>query len=79
MLEHDPLSQWDSFAEAVRLRLKAGRAAYKDESFRRPPAVLVEEIKEELLDVCAWSFILWVRICRLRAAVTQAADLEQSS
>lgn len=37
---------------------------YGDRSFHLPPAELAREIEQELLDLCAWSFILW---CRLRA------------
>jgi len=55
------------FIAAVAARLEKGREAYNDQSFSRPPGELVGEIKEELVDVCGWAFVLW---CRLR-------DLEQ--
>jgi hypothetical protein len=50
------------FTAAVSARLEKGRQTYRDESFRRPPGERVGEIAEEILDVCAWSFILWARI-----------------
>ncbi len=63
----DPLEAWPGFAQKVRTRLQAGRQAYGDKSFDRPPGELITEIEEELLDVCAWSFILFERIERLRS------------
>ena len=67
----DPLSNWPSFASAVRARLEAGRTAYRDESFRLPPAALGDEIEQELFDVCAWTFILWVRELGLSVDVSR--------
>ncbi len=43
----DPLDSWPAFAERVRGRLEAGRSAYKDESFQRPPGELLEELQAE--------------------------------
>jgi hypothetical protein len=66
----DPVAAWSTFTAAVAARLEQGREAYGDRSFHREPAALAGEIAEELLDVCAWSFILWVRFDRVRAAVS---------
>lgn len=60
--EPDPLSRWPAFATRVRERLEAGRAAYGDRSFSADPARLVEEIRQELLDVCGWAFVLATRL-----------------
>jgi hypothetical protein len=65
----DPVAAWGTFTAAVAARLEQGRAVYGDRSFAREPAALAGEIAEELLDVCAWSFILWTRLDRIRAAV----------
>ena len=59
------------FAAAVTKRLEQGAKAYADRSFTLPPEVLATEIEQELLDVCAWSFILWCRLRALRDAVEQ--------
>ena len=67
----DPLSTWPAFASAVLARLERGRATYRDESFRLPPAALGDEIEAELFDVCAWSFILWERVRALTAALNR--------
>jgi len=64
-MERDPLADWPAFAAAVRERLEAGRAEYGDASFDAEPAELVREINEELMDVCAWSYILHARMARL--------------
>jgi len=56
--------------QAVRLRMDQGREAYEDQSFTRPPEALAGEIKEELLDVCGWAFILR---CRVAAIGTECA------
>jgi hypothetical protein len=53
------------FSTLVRNRLAQGREMYGDESFKRPPLELVGEIEQELLDVYAWSFILWSRLQRV--------------
>ena len=58
----DPLDAWPTFAGAIRARLEQGRKVYGDRSFTREPEELRGEIEEELLDVCAWSFVLWVRV-----------------
>jgi len=67
----DPLAAFSDFAAEVRKRLDAGRVAYGDRSFAADPAELVRQIEEELLDVCGWSFVLVVRLRRLRAAAEQ--------
>lgn len=66
----DPLSSWPSFMDGVSARLEAGRAAYGDRSFTLPPERLTVEVEEELLDVAAWSFILWTRVRGLRVMLT---------
>ena len=48
-------------------RLRQGQREYGDRSFSRAPAELVDEIRQELLDVCAWSYILAVRLDLLQA------------
>jgi len=59
------------FAAAVEARLQQGAEIYRDASFHRDPVDLVGEIEQELLDVCAWSFILWCRVRALRNLVME--------
>ncbi|MGH7821810.1 MAG: hypothetical protein ACREQ9_18765 [Candidatus Binatia bacterium] len=53
---------WVSFAELVAARLEKGREVYGDRSFSLMPLELTKEVEEEILEVCAWSFILWTRL-----------------
>lgn len=59
----------DRFTARLRARLAAGAATYGDHSFTRPAAELVDEIQQELEDVCGWGLLLWMRLDRLRARV----------
>jgi hypothetical protein len=52
------------FSKLVRDRLKKLSQTSRDPS-SGPPLELVGEIEQELLDVCAWSFVLWGRLQRL--------------
>ena len=74
----DPLEHWPAFAARVRERLETGRAAYGDQSFDADPAVLVEEIRQELLDVCGWAFVLATRLDRMERALTIKRDAARS-
>jgi len=58
-LAPDPLDAWPAFAESVRKRLDAGRVSYGDRSFSRDPAELVEELRQEALDLAGWGFVLY--------------------
>jgi hypothetical protein len=75
-LTNDPIAAWPTFAAAVAARLEQGRHVYGDASFHREPAPLAGEVAEELLDVCAWSFILWYG--RAHADAERRAALEES-
>lgn len=68
----DPLAAWPAFAESVRQRLEAGRAAYGDKSFARPPAELVAELQQEALDLAGWGFVLWCRLEAMRVGVVRS-------
>ena len=69
MPDKDTLARFAEFARAVNARLEAGRASYGDVSFSRHPAVLCGEVEQELLDVCGWAYVLWVRMRALRDAL----------
>ena len=57
----------DRFVARLRARLVAGAATYGDVSFTRPAAELLDEVQQELEDVCGWGLILWLRLDRLRS------------
>ena len=62
---------FEAFTAAVAARLEQGAVPYGDRSFQQPPGALAGEIEQELLDVCAWSFILWCRVRELRNAIAE--------
>ncbi|MCA8975202.1 MAG: hypothetical protein KDC98_10795 [Planctomycetes bacterium] len=66
----------DRFVARLRARLTAGAREYGDTSFTRPAADLVDEIQQELEDVCGWALILWLRLDRLRDRVSQLGEGE---
>jgi len=61
----------DRFVTRLRARLNAGAREYGSTTFERPAAELIDEIQQELEDVCGWSFLLWVRLDRLREHVAR--------
>lgn len=65
----------DRFVGRLRARLAAGAVTYGDTSFTRPAAELVNEIQQELEDVCGWALLLWTRLDRLRGQVERVAEL----
>jgi len=54
------------FIERLEDRMKKGFEEYGDDSFNRTPAELVQEIEEELLDICGWSVILYSKIRNMK-------------
>src|SRR5262249_4799044 len=70
--ENDRLAApFSTFTAAIEDRLRQGAVIYGDLSFARDPADLAGEVEQELLDVCAWSFIVWCRVRALRDALTE--------
>lgn len=69
----DPLNAWPTFAQAVRARLEAGRAAYGDRSFSADPAALLAELQQEALDLAGWGYVLFQRLEAMQAALPAPA------
>ena len=63
------LAALERFTGRLRQRLEQGARDYGDISFTRPAVELVDEIQQELEDVCGWGLILWLRLERLRGRV----------
>lgn len=65
----NPLSHpsFPRFEERVAQRLSAGAVEYEDSSIHRPAGQLIDEIQQELEDVCGWAAILWLRLENLKA------------
>jgi hypothetical protein len=62
--------QYDQFTARIRERLEMGRKVYGDTSFELPPPALVEEIRQEVLDVAGWAFVMYCRLQALEDRVT---------
>jgi hypothetical protein len=56
----------DKFVSKVRARLVEGARIYGDASLDLPVDNLLNEIEQELEDVCGWSVLLWAKLERLR-------------
>ena len=72
----DPLDRLPEFFSEVQTRMLAGRRAYGDRSFSKDPRELLEEVQQELLDVCGWSYVLYCRVAQMREALR---DVESSN
>lgn len=55
-------SVFPEFVKRLEQRMEQGFKEYGDKSFDRSPKELLEEIEEELLDICGWSVVLYKRI-----------------
>ena len=62
-------THFNSFVARLRARMITGAATYGDASFARPAPELVDEIQQELEDVCGWSLLLWIRLEQLKPSV----------
>lgn len=65
-------SEFVTFSADLLAKLQLGEQTYGTAGFDRPNERLIEEVQEELIDVCGWSFILW---CKLQALKPQVAVL----
>ncbi len=73
----DPLDRWPDFGAVVRKRLERGSVEYGDSALTRPVSELRGEIAEELEDLAAWSFLLWLRVQRLEKAVSGGTSIDE--
>jgi len=58
----------EQFFVKVRARWEAGAKEYGDRSFGSPAVCTIDEIQQELADVCGWAAILYVRLAKLKQA-----------
>lgn len=70
----DHFEGWGAFTGAVFKRLEDGERVYHGASFQRPPGELAGEVEQEILDLAAWSFILWTRLRAIKAKLESEAD-----
>jgi hypothetical protein len=63
----DDLTKVPEFFSRVRIRLANGSADYGGSAHRKSSPELLGEIEEELLDVCGWSYFLWLKVRGMRS------------
>jgi hypothetical protein len=54
------------FVKLLDAKMLKGFREYGDVSFERQPKDLSEEIQQELIDICGWSMIMWVRLEKIK-------------
>lgn len=64
------------FWQRVTARVKAGEKEYGNLSFSLPPLALVEEVQQEVEDICGWAYILWRRLERAKEVVARIESKE---
>jgi len=57
------------FIETLRARMEQGFKEYGDKSFERSGVELLEEIEQEVLDICGWSVVVYNRIRKLKELI----------
>jgi hypothetical protein len=60
------------YFEAVRARIMKGAMTYGDRSFSKAPADLIDELKQDALDLAGWGFVLFCRLEAMQEALEQA-------
>lgn len=68
------MEEFEDFVRLVQTRLSAGAKEYGDRSFSRKPLDLMNEIQEELLDICGWSFVLFTRLKKVQNALQEGVS-----
>jgi len=57
------------FTERINKRLEIGELEYGKDTFMDRD--LEDEVEEEILDICAWSFLLFTKIQRLKERLNE--------
>lgn len=70
-LEPKYRSVFPEFVETLRERMEQGFKEYGDKSFDRPGMELIDELEEEVLDICGWGLILYTKICELKVRIKE--------
>lgn len=65
----DTFSAFRDFCSKAAYRLRKGAEEYGDKSFSKDPEVLIQELREECLDLATWGFILYERLRRMEEAL----------
>lgn len=57
---------WAEFSRRLKTRLENGHKSYGDKSFSLPIEQQIDEIQQELEDVCGWGLVMWGRLQRMK-------------
>ena len=68
------LEDFDEFVSKLNARMADGFKEYGDKSFDRPLLALINEIEEELLDICGWGMITYSRIQDIKDKITTMVE-----
>ena len=71
----DLAAAFEQLVFQVRGRLERGAVDLEDRNLDAPPTALLNEVKEELEDICGWATLLWHRVERLRPALRQLEEM----
>jgi len=63
--------EFNEFIERLHLKMEAGAREYGDASLRRRLPNSLDEIEQELVDVCGWACIALTRLRRVKARARQ--------
>jgi hypothetical protein len=68
-----------TFFKRLFARLEAGAREYGNKSYSRDPVELMDEIQQELLDVCGWGCIQFERLEKMKEALSSIEHLADES
>ena len=63
------IDKFPEFMAEVLRRMNQAKPVYGDSSFGKDPAEVIGEVQQELMDVCAWSYIVWTTIEKTKAKI----------
>jgi hypothetical protein len=61
-----PRDEFEKFVALLEKKLDVGAQQYGDASFSKHGVKIIDDVMEELMDVCGWSFVLYVKVNRLK-------------
>jgi hypothetical protein len=74
MKTQNPMDAWPDYIKALKKRMVNGEATYGNKSFLKTPTMLSQEIKDEIMDICCWSYILLVRLSNIDEEILKAEE-----
>ena len=66
MKDQNPLATFHTYTTRTLRRLREGQDLYKDRAFSADPISLLNEIQEEILDICGWGYVLYKRLDKVQ-------------